>query len=176
MLYETVYDFARDEYWAGFYLRCAAGMLVIAVLLWFGLSSNDNSGPNDLRLFGWFALASLAPGLALAWYDHSSYLQMLAQQRGLEDGPITKIQPVGRRGRSGLTVCVAAGCFSGSREVMYLDSALKIGCNVRITHVQKGAVFVALSFGIPSKIISIDLDKASCPTKKPAAPTEQPSG
>jgi hypothetical protein len=138
------------------------------------LSSKDNSGPNDLRLIGWFAPAILGPGSTLAWYDDSPYYQVLEQKRGLDNGPIKKIQPFGRRGRSGLTVCVAAGCFSKSEKGMDLGSALKIGCNIRINHVQKSAESVVLSLGIPSKIISIDLDKASCPIKKPAASTEQP--
>jgi hypothetical protein len=166
MLYETVYDFARDEYWAGFYMRCAAGMLVIAVLLWFGLSSKDDSGPNDLRLLGWFALAAFAPCSVFAWYDHNSYHRVLEQQRGLEVGPITKITQVGGV-RDALHVCIAASCFSGPKTMLSVGSTLRIGCSVRLSHVERDIASVAFSLGITSKIISIDLDKASCPAQKP---------
>jgi hypothetical protein len=161
MLYETVYDFARDEYWASFCLKITI-VLVIGVPLFLRFLGPDvGAGPDSLSFIVPFTLIVLFGGIVVTVETHNRFHRLLSQNAGTIEGQISSLGHYGNRKSTSFRFCLPGGCFYGSdaQNILAHNSSAQNGdyAQVRYTHTAPSWL---PPFRPGLKIISIGLAKS----------------
>jgi hypothetical protein len=160
MLYETVYDFARDEYWAGFCLKVTIALVIGVPLFLRFLGPDVGAGPDSLSFIVPFTLIVLFGGIVVSLETHNRFHRLLSQGAGTIEGPISSLGHYGNRKSTSFRFCLPSGCFYGSdaQNILAANSSAQNGDHARVRYTHTAPSWLP-PFRPGVKIISIGFAK-----------------